>query len=242
MILLKYFVPGWAKQQYRRLRRVAEHAVNRQRTPEQVFSRIYERGLWGQSAGEFFSGSGSVDSHALQYVAMVQDYVGRHSIRSVVDLGCGDFAIGRRIAELGVDYIGVDVVPALIDHHNTRFGSPAVRFAHLDIVSEDLPQADLCLIRQVFQHLSNRQISRVVPKLRRYAHVLVTEHYPAPGVATVPNKDKPHGHDTRVEDDSAVFLQYHPFNARLVEVLLEQETMPLRRRGEFLRTCRFVAS
>src|SRR5688500_6115842 len=104
MVPIKQFVPGWARRNYRRLRRLAEHAMNRRRTPEQVFSLIYERGLWGKSAGQFFSGSGSVDAHGLQYVSMLADYISRHSIRSVVDLGCGDFAIGRRIADLGVDY------------------------------------------------------------------------------------------------------------------------------------------
>ncbi len=241
MVPIKQFVPAWATRNYRRLRRLAEHTINRQRTPEQVFSRIYGSGLWGKSGGQFFSGSGSTDAHALQYVGMLAEYVEKHSIRSVVDLGCGDFAIGRRIADLGVDYTGVDVVPALIQHHSRQFGSPRVRFAHVDIVDGDLPHGNLCLIRQVLQHLSNDQIARILPKLRRYAHVLVTEHYPAPDIQVIPNKDKPHGHDTRVEDDSAVFLQHRPFNARIVEPLLEQETTPLKRRGEVLRTFRIVA-
>jgi SAM-dependent methyltransferase len=237
---MKQLVPDWARHNYRRLRRLAEHAANRRRTPEQVFSRIYAQGLWGESAGTFHSGSGSTETHATEYVKTIADYVARHSIRSVVDLGCGDFTIGKRITDLGVDYTGVDVVPALIRHHMQRYASRNVRFAHLDIVADPLPQADLCLIRQVLQHLSNDQILRILPKLTRYGHVLVTEHYPGTGARIVPNRDKPQGHDTRIEDDSAVFLEHAPFNAQIAGVLLEHETVPLKRSGEVLRTFRVM--
>lgn len=238
---MKRFVPAWAKGYYRRLRRAREHERNRSQTPEQVFSRIYAEGLWGRAGGPFCSGSGSSEAHAQAYVKALADYIAAHSIRSVVDLGCGDFLIGRKIADLGVDYTGADVVPELIRHHSHEHGAERVRFVHLDIVDQPLPGADLCLIRQVLQHLSNDQIARIIPKLAHYEHVLVTEHYPAPGPHVVPNKDKPHGHDTRVEDDSAVFLDRPPFNARVASVLLEHETLPLKRPGEVLRTFRVTA-
>lgn len=240
MSYLRQLVPDWAKYRYRRLRRFAEHAVNRQRTPEQVFSRIYADGLWGKSGKGFDSGTGSVEAHAAAYVHALTRYIEQHSIRRVVDLGCGDFTVGRKIAALGVDYTGVDVVPALIEHHSARHGSERVRFKRLDIVNDTLPEGDLCLIRQVLQHLSNEQIRKILPNLARYRHVLITEHYPAPGTRTVPNRDKTHGHDTRIEDDSAVFLDQPPFNARVGETVLEQETYAVKRPGEVLRTFRLM--
>ncbi len=240
MSYLTQLVPGWARYRYRRLRRFAEHAANRQRSPEQVFSRIYEDGLWGRGDGGFHSGSGSIDAYAVAYVQTLQRYIAEHAIRSVVDLGCGDFNVGKRIAELGIDYTGADVVPALIRHHSALYGSERVRFVQLDIVNDALPDGDLCLIRQVLQHLSNEQIARILPRLARYPHVLVTEHYPAPGAHVRPNLDKTHGHDTRIEDDSAVFLDKPPFGARVNGVLLEHETQALKRPGEVLRTFRIT--
>jgi SAM-dependent methyltransferase len=157
-----------------------------------------------------------------------------------VDLGCGDFTVGKKIAALGIDYTGADVVPALIRHHSALHGSDRVRFLQLDIVNDTLPEGDLCLIRQVLQHLSNAQIATILPKLARYRHVLITEHYPAPGPHVVPNRDKTHGHDTRIEDDSAVFLEHTPFEARIGPVLLEHETRPLKRPAEMLRTFRVL--
>ena len=239
--MIRQLLPDWARRGYRHMRRMAEHRKNRMQTSEQVFSRIYEQGMWGRSpGGKFCSGTGSSEAHAVEYVKALERYIAKHGIRRVVDLGCGDFAIGQKIAALGVDYTGVDVVPALIRSHSTQYGSSTVRFAHLDIVKNALPDGDLCLIRQVLQHLSNDQIRLILPKLSRYPHVVVTEHYPGPGGRVVPNKDKPHGHDTRVEDDSGVFLEHAPFNARIAEVLLEHETKPLKRSGEVLRTVRVV--
>ena len=162
-----------------------------------------------------------------------------HGHLDVVTLG--DFTIGRKIADLGIDYTGVDVVPALIEHHTQHHAGPNVRFAHLDIASDPLPKADLCLIRQVLQHLSNDQIRRILPKLASYPHVLVTEHYPGADVRVIPNKDKTQGHDTRIEYDSAVFLEHPPFNAKISGMLLEHETASLKRNGEVLRTFRVMA-
>jgi SAM-dependent methyltransferase len=171
-------------------------------------------------------------------VQTLSSYIAEHSVRRVVDLGCGDFNVGKKIVALGIDYTGVDVVPALIQHHSAQYSSQRVRFQHLDIVNDVLPDGDLCLIRQVLQHLSNDQIAKILPKLTRYEHVLITEHYPAPGAHVVPNLDKTHGHDTRIEDDSAVFLDEPPFDARVIQVLLEHETLALKRPGELLRTFR----
>jgi SAM-dependent methyltransferase len=231
---------NWARRQYRGVRRVVEHQVNRLRTPEQVFSRIYEAGAWGRSSGKYCSGTGSSALHIDSYVNALAGYIRRHEIRRVVDLGCGDFVIGRRIADLGVHYIGVDVVPDLVSHHNREFASDSVRFEHLDIINDALPVAELCMIRQVLQHLSNSQISRILDKLHAYQHVIVTEHYPAPASGVVANRDKPHGHDTRVEMDSGVYLDQPPFNVQVLEVLLESETVPLKRKGEQLRTMRIA--
>jgi hypothetical protein len=38
-----------------------------------------------------------------------------------------------------------------------------------------------------------------------------------------------------------VYLEHPPFNARIMEVLLEHDTAPLKKRGEVLRTARILA-
>src|SRR5262249_41309949 len=98
--------------------------------------------------------------------------------------------------------------------------------------------ADLCLVRQVLQHLSNHQIGAVLRKLQQYPLVMITEHYPAPDAAAiVPNKDKAAGADTRITDGSAVFLDRPPFNLAIVQLLVDVETPHwLASPGERLKT------
>ena len=68
-------------------------------------------------------------------------------------------------------------------------------------------------IRQVLQHLSNAQISRIVPKLSIYRLLVLTEYLPSSG-DFVPNLDRPTGVGTRLgtETDSGIVLTEPPFN------------------------------
>ena len=71
-------------------------------------------------------------------------------------------------------YTGIDIVESVIAHNRQLYGGDNVQFFVRDIIEDELPAADLCLIREVFQHLSNAQIQRVLPKLRAYRYAIVT--------------------------------------------------------------------
>jgi len=204
---------------------------------QQVFSEIYETRLWGVDEAErFCSGSGSRGHIAKEYATFVRSFIKEHHIQSVADLGCGDFVIGSQIAEVVDTYIGVDVVPELIEYLKIKYRLRGAEFRCANIVEDELPSAQLCLVRQVFQHLSNQQIVKVAAKLTKYQYVLVTEHYPAPYRAVAPNRDKPHGPDTRLLDDSAVHLDEPPFGLAVQEVLSVRAAPCQIAEGETIRT------
>lgn len=181
---------------------------------QDAFCDIYRRGLWGSG-----SGLGSDEAYAKVYSDFVRCFATKRGIKRIVDIGCGDFRVGSQIANGPFEYIGLDVVPELIAHHNHRFAGEHTTFAVLDATVQAPPPADLCLIRQVLQHLSNSEIGRVLGNCSDYPFVLITEHVPV-GPDVVPNKDKPHGPDTRVYDNSGVFVDQPPFSKN-VETLLE---------------------
>jgi SAM-dependent methyltransferase len=217
---LRAWIPEPALRLYRRIWRWNQKRREKERTPREVFSAIYERGLWGESLDDLSSGGGTInEKYVVPYaelVLRVVDELGAARTR-LVDLGCGDFVVGQRLLEeLGdrVDYLGVDVVPRLIDRNRERFGAPAVQFACVDIIAEPLPEGDVCLVRQVFQHLSNEQIACVLEKLSQYPLVLVTEHQPTDLASATPNLDKVHGFDTRMGRKSGVFLEHPPLFGR----------------------------
>ena len=196
----------------------------RQMAVHEVFSRIYRSEVWGSHPDKpFCSGEGSTREDVVgPYCEMVRGFLQAHGIRHLVDLGCGDFGVGSRLLSPNLRYTAVDIVPDLVEYNRKRFADTRVDFQCLNIIDDELPAGDLCLVRQVLQHLSNAQIVQILHKLQAYKFAIVTEHvYSGPGWH--PNVDKPHGPGTRIPARSGVFLDAPPFSRdakTLVEVPL----------------------
>jgi hypothetical protein len=182
---------------------------------EEVFTDIYSNNRWGGLPGSFCSGTGSHEASIVSpYVAQVRQELHRLGAASmtVVDLGCGDFSVGRLLASACGRYVGVDIVKPLIEYNLDTYGTPQITFRHADMIADELPDGDICMVRQVLQHLSNAEIIAVLPKLFKYRWCFVTEHHPSPGRLVHPNSDKPHGGDIRVTRGSGVYLDLPPFS------------------------------
>jgi SAM-dependent methyltransferase len=185
------------------------------RSTEDVFTQIYSRNEWGGRPGEFYSGSGTAYTVvAAPYVAnLVRELTNLQAERlRVVDLGCGDFRIGRQLAPACAAYVGVDIVHPLVSYNQRMFGSETVSFVHANIIEDPLPPGDICVVRQVLQHLSNAQILAVLPKLNQYRWCFITEHHPSDSRFLAANLDKTHGRDIRLTEGSGVYLDAPPFN------------------------------
>lgn len=181
-----------------------------------IFSAIYNEHRWKTDSSEdFWSGEGSHSSGAVSpYVNAVISFLRTQpSNPSVVDLGCGDFSIGKEIRHYCGRYVACDVVPDLIKRNSERFADMQVDFRCLDIIDDDLPDGDIVFLRQVLQHLSNAHIQSVLPKLYKYKFLVLTEHLPSDPVFE-PNCDKPTGGGTRLSQSSGVILTQPPFLLR----------------------------
>jgi SAM-dependent methyltransferase len=140
----------------------------------EAFERIYREGLWAKDAqGKGTSGYGSTLEFTKLYRVFLQDFLAAHQIRSVVDAGCGDWEFSQAIDWKGIRYLGVDIAPSVIAANQRRFEAANVRFAVADIVRDPLPPADLLLVKDVLQHLSNADITLFFRQLQRYRHVLI---------------------------------------------------------------------
>jgi hypothetical protein len=187
-----------------------------------IFGNIYENRLWGFGPDPevpFYSGSGSYDPSVMRYVALVVDVIRKYDIQTVVEVGCGDFAVASQYVGKCQDYLGVDVAKALVRHNEKAYGTKAVRFLFADASRRKLPPCDLCVIRQVLQHLSNRDIMNIFKNITA-KYILVTEHLPAAHKITSFNLDKKPGADIRVPRGSGVFIDKPPFNLK-AQVLME---------------------
>lgn len=213
-------------ERYRRWKRDWNHRQNRRKSAEEVFTQIYETNGWGGGPGEFRSGSGTASKEVVSaYVARIFKEAKDEGFlnTAAVDLGCGDFRVGQQLLPLFSAYVGVDVVAALIESHQRNYGNSTTRFAQLDVVQDEIPNGDVCFLRQVLQHLSNDQIADVLPKLQKYRWVYITEHYPSENRETKPNLDKAHGADIRLYQNSGVYLTEPPFSLpeRAITAVLE---------------------
>ena len=186
------------------------------KSPREIFSHIYRTGGWGGQA-DFYSGGGSyIPEVVTEYVNAIAKFTSNHPGARVVDLGCGDFHIGSRIAPLCHEYIGCDVVPELISRNRRLY--PNTDFQCVDIISDRLPLGDIALLRQVLQHLSNDHISAVLKQLvaAKYKFIVVTEHLPRGDF--LPNIDKPTGAGFRLHGrkPSGIVLTSPPFSFPIV--------------------------
>jgi len=194
-----------------------------------AFQDAYGRGQWGQESGTaFFSGAGSRGACANIYVACISRIIDSRSRDSdrplcVVDLGCGDFSVGRQLLKrtANMTYIGCDIVPELVETHTATVKDPRASFRTLDIVMDDLPDGDICLVREVLQHLCNADIHRVLAKLGKYKDVYITEARPA-FLQGPPNPDKPSGPgvrwDWRTGRGRGIELDQPPFSLHVEEI------------------------
>lgn len=210
---------------------------NAGRSTTEVFAEVYSRRQWGTGAEAYDSGNGSHGGLADEYASLIRGLVRDHGVRRVVDIGCGDFRVASGFVDAVASYVGLDVVPDLIARNAAAYSRPGLRFEVLDASVAQPPGADLCLIRQVLQHLSNKQITAILGRCRRYPLVLVTEHVPAPAFATQPNRDKPHGPDTRLDSGSYVDIAAAPFGCAPVTQLTRLAVpVPIYHPGELLVT------
>lgn len=134
-----------------------------------IFNDIYEENHWGFSERDnrkYYSGAGSHDGNiVVPYIESVQDFLLTFDEKpNIIDLGCGDFFLGSTLRAFCNHYIACDIVEPLISYNKEKFNKLDVDFRLLDITNDELPAADVVIVRQILQHLSNFEIKKFVEK------------------------------------------------------------------------------
>ena len=80
------------------------------------FSAVYEERLWGSAESASGLGSERNSGTVRHALAVLDDVIRTHGIRSIADIPCGDFNWMPELlaAHSDLTYVGYDVVPALI--------------------------------------------------------------------------------------------------------------------------------
>jgi len=183
---------------------------------EERFDRIYSEKMWGtDESGEGFSGGGSLINNAYPFYEYLVEFLREHEIKSVVDLGCGDWTFSKHVDWTGIDYIGYDVVESVIEKNIQKYACDHIHFVKANFLEEELPPADLLICKHVLQHMPNEDVMQFVCILPKYKHCLILNAKP------IGNKNIEH---TITEtfpfwDDRGIDLTLPPFNVTGKHVL-----------------------
>ena len=156
---LRAVIPQPVKSLYRKAR---------PRTMATEFRAIYRRRTW-----QVGSGHGSRVENTVEYRALLESFLREHGIRSVVDVGCGDWQFSHLVDWGDASYLGIDTVPNVIRANRKRYGNQ-FQFRIADVVSEPPPPGDLLIMKDVMQHWPTEVIREFIPNLRRYRVALIT--------------------------------------------------------------------
>ncbi|TCW77490.1 class I SAM-dependent methyltransferase [Burkholderia sp. SRS-46] len=146
------------------------------------FESVYKHNAW--ASGESRSGAGSELWYTKRLIEELPGALRKLDVSRVLDVPCGDFNWMKEVDLAGVEYIGGDIVPDLVEENTAKFGSKSRKFVVLDIVSDELPSADLLLVRDCFIHFSNdlvlKSLRNIVRSDIRYIGLSTVsdKHYP----------------------------------------------------------------
>lgn len=166
-----------------------------------IFNNIYRHNSWGGG-----SGPGSTIANTVQYRWFIQNFVAMNAIKSVVDIGCGDWQFSQRINWNGIRYLGLDVSDVVLSN-TRRFAADGIEFREINAISDDLPSADLAIVKDVLQHWNNDDIIKFLPKLENFKTALITNGFP-PNLRSAINKNISTGNVRPVD------LRAPPFNLK----------------------------
>jgi hypothetical protein len=124
-------------------------------------------------------------------------------INSMLDARCGDFNWLRQVDLRLEKYIGVDVVPSLIEQNRKLYENRNRKFTVADVRRDFLPETDLILCRDLLVHLSFEDIFSALRNFSSSgAKYLLTTTFP----------DRQTNADIKTGDWRTLNLQIPPFN------------------------------
>src|SRR5206468_4767947 len=147
-------------------RKFAEHAAELAGLGlQQRFERIYETNLW--SDPETRSGVGSTLDSTRVVRAELPNALRELKARVLLDVPCGDFTWMEHVDLRGVQYIGGDIVPTIVEQNQRQYADASRKFMSLDLTRDDLPDADVLLCRDCMVHLSYANIRAALANIAR---------------------------------------------------------------------------
>jgi SAM-dependent methyltransferase len=141
-----------------------------------IFSQIYANGAWVMRENQdSLSGVGSTQAATRELSTQLSNFLREVSCRRLVDIGCGDFNWMHTV-QGDFDYVGIDVVPQVIEQNVARYASARRRFLCSDATRGRIEAGDVAICREVLFHLSFKDGLSLLRNVRAagFKHALFT--------------------------------------------------------------------
>lgn len=139
---------------------------------QKIFEDVYKNNMWGGS------GDGSKLEYNKPFLNFLQKYVKDNNIKTILELGCGDFNLMKHFNFDGLKYFGVDIAESIIAKNNKNYRKPNIKFLYEDIRGFKFERDyDLVLIKDVLIHLDNSSVLQVLYNARNVKRLLTVNDY-----------------------------------------------------------------
>ena len=151
---------------------------NKKILKKKIFTTIYKSQHWVQDhdklSHQYISISGHGSNLGTDQFYNLKDNLNKiitnYKINSILDMPCGDFLwMNEILKDKKIKYIGIDIVDDLISKNISKYQNEETIFIADDIVDyfhKDL--VDLILIRDLFIHINNKDISTILKNLKNF--------------------------------------------------------------------------
>jgi hypothetical protein len=129
------------------------------------FERIYATNLWSDAESRSGPGSGLDATRVLR--TELPNALRQLDAHVLLDVPCGDFTWMEHVDLRGIEYIGGDIVPSIIEANRRNHAGELRRFVELDLTRDALPDADVLFCRDCLVHLSYANIFAVLANVAR---------------------------------------------------------------------------
>ena len=183
---------------------------------EQTFTKIYENKLWGNNNNSVYSGSSgtgsAVEYNKDSYLIFLKKFIIEHNIKTIVDLGNGDFRCGYIYDDLDIQYTGYDAYKKVQDYNATQYPKPKYTFNHLDFCAnpDNITNGDLCILKDVLQHWTLNSINSFLDNIttsKKFKYILIVN-------CAFQQSDNPDIHNGEFRALSCDFLPLKKYNIK----------------------------
>jgi SAM-dependent methyltransferase len=124
------------------------------------------------------SGPGSQPEYTTDYRGHLRRIIDGLDGATIVDVGCGDWQfmwlVMGSYLDLGMRYLGIDVVPSVVERNRKLFRHPGLQFHTWETAPKKI-ECDLAICKDVMQHLPRADREEILARVKPKKWLLVND-------------------------------------------------------------------